>query len=66
MKRVLSVGDISSNAEQYDDGGGPFSQVTTKGKGKGRNNKKSRPNTENDTAHHPVDHSVSRSSIYFG
>ena len=62
MKRVLSVGDISSNAEQYDDGGGPFSQVTTKGKGKGRNNKKSRPNAENDTAHQPVDHSVSRSS----
>jgi len=62
MKRLLSVGDISSSAEQYEDGGGPFSQVTAKGRGKGRNNKKSRPNTENDTANHPVDHSVSRSS----
>jgi len=59
MKRVLLVGDISSNAEHYKDDGGPFSQVTTKGKGKWRNNKNSRPNTENDTANHPADHSVS-------
>jgi len=58
----LSVGDISSNAEQYEDGGGPLSQVITRGKGRGRINKRSRPNTENDTVNHLADHSASRSS----
>ena len=43
MKRVLSVGDISS-VEQCQDDGGLFTQVTTRCKGK--NNKKIRLNTD--------------------
>jgi len=63
MKRVLSVGDISSNTEQFQDDDGSFSQVTTKGRGKGRNNKKSRPNTERNVVDHSADHSASSSPI---
>lgn len=48
MKRVLSVGDISS-VEQCQDDGGQFTQVTTRGKGK--NNKKSRLNTDTGTTY---------------
>lgn len=55
MKRVLSLGDISPNIEQCQDGDGPFTQVTTRGKGRGKNTKKSRLNADNGDSDKTID-----------